>query len=120
MQAIGALGPTVSPMPNMTGAEMFKGPRYDLGFVPAMAKGGITQGLSIAGEAGPEAVVPLPDGRSIPVTMQGGAGNVVVNVDAKGTSVQGDSTRSNALGDAIGSAVRQELLRQRRPGGLLA
>jgi tape measure domain-containing protein len=120
MQAIGALGPTVSPMPNMTGAEMFKGPRYDLGFVPAMAKGGITQGLSIAGEAGPEAVVPLPDGRSIPVTMQGGAGNVVVNVDAKGTSVQGDSTRSNALGDAIGAAVRSELLKQRRPGGLLA
>lgn len=120
MQAIGAIGSTASPMPNTTGAEMFKGPRYELGFVPAMAKGGITQGLSIAGEAGPEAVVPLPDGRSIPVTMQGGAGNVVVNVDAKGTSVQGDSTRSNALGDAIGAAVRSELLKQRRPGGLLA
>jgi hypothetical protein len=34
-----------------------------------MAKGGITEGPSIAGEAGPEAVVPLPDGRSIPVKM---------------------------------------------------
>lgn len=33
------------------------------------AKGGITQGPSIAGEAGPEAVVPLPDGKSIPVQM---------------------------------------------------
>lgn len=32
-----------------------------------MAKGGITQGISIAGEAGPEAVIPLPDGRSVPV-----------------------------------------------------
>ena len=34
-----------------------------------MAKGGITNGLSIAGEAGPEAVVPLPDGRTIPVKI---------------------------------------------------
>jgi len=36
-----------------------------------MADGGITEGLSIAGEAGPEAVVPLPNGRSIPVDMPG-------------------------------------------------
>jgi len=35
--------------------------------VQAMAKGGITQGPSVVGEAGPEAVVPLPDGKSIPV-----------------------------------------------------
>lgn len=37
--------------------------------VPLMARGGITDGVSIAGEAGPEAVVPLPDGRAIPVDM---------------------------------------------------
>jgi hypothetical protein len=37
--------------------------------VQAMAKGGITDGISIAGEAGPEAVVPLPDGRTIPVEI---------------------------------------------------
>ena len=85
-----------------------------------MAKGGITRGVSIAGEAGPEAVVPLPDGRSIPVTMQGEGTKVVVNVDAKGTSAQGDSGRANQLGEAIGAAVRQELLKQKRPGGLLA
>jgi hypothetical protein len=35
-------------------------------------KGGITSGASIAGEAGPEAVVPLPDGRTIPVKMDVG------------------------------------------------
>jgi muramidase (phage lysozyme) len=34
-----------------------------------MAKGGITDGMSIAGEAGPEAVIPLPDGRRVPVKM---------------------------------------------------
>jgi len=39
------------------------------GTVPTFASGGITAGPSIAGEAGPEAVVPLPDGRSIPIQM---------------------------------------------------
>ena len=85
-----------------------------------MANGGITRGVSIAGEAGPEAVVPLPDGRSIPVTMQGEGTKVVVNVDASGTAVQGDSGRANELGQALGAAIRQELLKQKRPGGLLA
>jgi hypothetical protein len=37
--------------------------------VPAMAQGGITSGVSIAGEAGPEAVIPLPNGKSIPVDI---------------------------------------------------
>lgn len=35
----------------------------------ALANGGITTGPSLAGEAGPEAVVPLPNGRSIPVIL---------------------------------------------------
>jgi hypothetical protein len=37
--------------------------------VPGFRTGGITNGLSFAGEAGPEAVVPLPDGRKIPVSI---------------------------------------------------
>lgn len=35
----------------------------------ALKDGGITRGPSLAGEAGPEAVIPLPNGRSIPVEM---------------------------------------------------
>ena len=84
-----------------------------------MAKGGITQGLSIAGEAGPEAVVPLPDGRSIPVTMQGGVGNVVVNVDASGTKAEGDDAKSRRFGELLANAVKEEIIQQKRPGGLL-
>ena len=38
--------------------------------MPKMAKGGVTTGPSLAGEAGPEAVVPLPNGNKIPVEMQ--------------------------------------------------
>ena len=39
--------------------------------MPKMAEGGITQGPSIAGETGPEAVIPLANGRSIQVDMPG-------------------------------------------------
>lgn len=44
---------------------------FDLKEAPKMAEGGITQGPSIAGEAGPEAVIPLANGRSISVDMPG-------------------------------------------------
>lgn len=90
------------------------------------ARGGVANSpqLAMFGEGStPEAYVPLPDGRTIPVTMKGGAGevgNVVVNVDATGSSAEGDSQQANKLGEAIGVAVRQELIRQKRPGGLLA
>jgi len=89
------------------------------------ANGGIATSPQIAmfGEGSrPEAYVPLPDGRSIPVTMRGGgaeAGNIVVNVDATGSSVEGDGVRGDKLGEALGAAVRAELIRQKRPGGLL-
>ena len=90
------------------------------------ARGGVANSpqLAMFGEGStPEAYVPLPDGRTIPVTMKNGGkgvGNVVVNVDATGSSAEGDSQQANRLGEAIGVAVRQELIKQQRPGGLLA
>jgi hypothetical protein len=89
------------------------------------ARGGIANSpqLAMFGEGSmPEAYVPLPDGRRIPVAMQGGSGggtSVVVNVDAKGTSVQGSNGQGEQLGRVIAQAVQQELIRQKRPGGLL-
>jgi hypothetical protein len=50
----------------------------------------------------------------------GGDVNVVVNVDAKGSSVEGDQSQAKALGNAISAAVQSELVKQKRPGGLLA
>lgn len=87
------------------------------------AAGGIASSpqLAMFGEGSrPEAYVPLPDGRSIPVTMSGNGGNIVVNVDASGSSVQGNGPDANALGRAVGAAVQAELIKQKRPGGLLA
>jgi hypothetical protein len=43
---------------------------FDTSGVDRYALGGITNGISIAGEQGPEAVVPLPDGRTIPVEIK--------------------------------------------------
>jgi hypothetical protein len=89
------------------------------------ARGGIANSpqLAMFGEGSmPEAYVPLPDGRRIPVAMQGGGGGgttVNVSVDAKGTSVQGNSGQGEALGRVIAQAVQQELIKQKRPGGLL-
>ena len=88
------------------------------------AGGGIANSpqLAMFGEGSmPEAYVPLPDGRRIPVAMKGGGGtNVVVNVDASGSQVQGDAGRGEQLGRAISQAVQAELIKQKRPGGLLA
>tara|TARA_R100001198_G_scaffold81574_1_gene54480 strand:+ start:1661 stop:3439 length:1779 start_codon:yes stop_codon:yes gene_type:complete len=93
------------------------------GIVP-YAKGGYIgrPTMALMGEAGPEAVLPLRRGRGGRLgveTSGGGVGNVVVNVDAKGTSAQGDSQSANQLGRAIGAAVQAELIKQKRPGGLL-
>ena len=49
----------------------------------------------------------------------GGVGNVVVNVDASGSKVQGDGQQSKQLGQAIGAAVQAEIVKQKMPGGLL-
>lgn len=46
---------------------------------PKFANGGITNQPSIFGEAGAEAAVPLPDGRSIPVTLYNASNDSSVN-----------------------------------------
>lgn len=119
-KAVGALSPGLTGFANggiMTG----DGPMP----LKTYARGGIANSpqLAMFGEGSmPEAYVPLPDGRRIPVAMQGGGGGgttVNVSVDAKGTSVQGDSGKGEQLGRVIAQAVQQELIRQKRPGGLL-
>jgi len=75
---------------------------------------------SIVGERGPELFVPDRAGTIIPNNAMGGAMNVVVNVDASGSSVEGDEQQGRELGRVISAAVQSEILNQKRPGGLLA
>ena len=77
---------------------------------------------SIVGEKGPELFVPRSSGTIVPNNKLGGGGstNVVVNVDASGTDVQGDEAQAKELGTLVSVAVKGELLKQQRPGGLLS
>lgn len=80
-------------------------------------------GTGLMGEAGPEAIMPLQraaNGKLGVIASGGGTTNVVVNVDAGGTSVQGDQAQAKQLGVVVSAAVQAELVKQQRPGGLLA
>jgi hypothetical protein len=75
---------------------------------------------------GTEAVVPLPNGRSIPVDMGKQSGqmvsNVTVNVSAEGntkTESNDGGMDSEKLGKAVANAVQLELQNQKRSGGIL-
>ena len=78
---------------------------------------------SIVGERGPEIFVPRSAGTIIPNNKIGGGGditNITVNVDASESSVEGDTGQSQALGRQLATAIQTELIKQKRPGGLLA
>ena len=77
---------------------------------------------SIVGEKGPELFVPRSSGTIVPNNKLGGGSStsVVVNVDASGSDVQGDDAGAKELGTLISVAVKGELLKQQRPGGLLS
>jgi len=120
-----------------TGANMFMGSgavfskngNILVGGFQAFAKGGVVNRptLGLVGEgAYNEAVVPLPNGKAIPVDMKQQAGNTVntnitVNVDSQGgtqTEMTGD--QAGKLGKAIDNAVKRVILEERRPGGMLS
>ena len=90
--------------------------------IPGFANGGRPPvgKASIVGEKGPELFVPDRAGTIIPNNQLGGSTNVVVNVDASGSAVEGDEEGGRELGRLISVAVQSELVQQKRPGGLLA
>ena len=101
------------------------------GIAEPYSNGGIARGRDAGYPAilhGTEAVVPLPNGREIPVEMVGGASgtnNVSVNIsmDNQGGGQQqntADNSQMRDLGLAISGAVQEELQRQKRPGGILS
>jgi tape measure domain-containing protein len=92
-----------------------------LNLLPQRANGGSVSGGQpyLVGERGPELFMPGRSGGIAPTGSFGGGVNVVVNVDASGTSVQGDQSQGAALGRVVAAAVQAELIKQKRPGGLL-
>jgi hypothetical protein len=98
--------------------------RFTTTFDPSMqrANGGpvMKGGSYLVGERGPEMFSPGVSGTITPNEMLGGSTNIVVNVDASGSSVEGDEEQGRELGRLISVAVQSELIQQKRPGGILA
>lgn len=110
-----------------------------LGSIPLKkyANGGIANSTQLAmfGEGKMnEAYVPLPDGRTIPVTMSGdasttaGAGvvnnvSIVINADSSGKSTDSSSGTSDAgwadLAKKIKGIVMETIVTEKRPNGIL-
>jgi hypothetical protein len=97
--------------------------------VQGYATGGVARGPGAGYPAllhGTEAVVPLPNGKSIPVDMPQNAGqqnnSVVVNISQDGSVSTSDSSGPDfeRLGAHIAKAVQKELQTQKRSGGILS
>ena len=86
-----------------------------------LANGGVAQANKtyMVGERGPELFTPGATGTVTPNHAMG-ATNIVVNVDASGSSVEGDEEQGRELGRMISVAIQSELIKQKRPGGMLA
>jgi len=95
--------------------------------VQGYSTGGVAKGSTSGYPAvlhGTEAVVPLPNGKAIPVEMKDSGAtnnNIVVNVSTDGQTSKTDSSGPDMdkLGGAIAQAVQAELQNQKRSGGIL-
>ena len=130
----GSFDAGIAPLPNIPDySGAFKtaanGAVWNGGF-QAFANGGIVTGptLGLVGEGRyNEAVIPLPDGKSVPVDLGGMAGgmggevtsNIVVNINNGQMQGNGNSNGSE-LGRKIEGAVKQVLVSELRPGGILS
>ena len=119
MKILGAGQPSLQALTPFGTAGQFVGKSSAIGFA---ADGGRIPGgrPTVVGERGPELFTPRVSGMVTPNHALGGSTNVVVNVDASGSSVEGDEQGGRELGRVISAAVQSEILNQKRPGGLLA
>lgn len=123
---LGSISSTIAAPPPARNGGIFSAGKKMGGY----ADGGIAKGSTSGYPAvlhGTEAVVPLPDGKSIPVSMNGTGqnNNVTVNVSMDGqgnAESQSDSNgqRGANIGKLIAGVVQEELQRQKRPGGILS
>ena len=98
-------------------------PFYRGGVVDKPSVFPMERGIGLMAEKGPEAILPLQRGKGgkLGVIAQGGgASNIVVNVDATGSTVEGDNENGRLLGEVLATAIQSQLIEEKRPGGLLA
>lgn len=148
MSVLGSLVPGAAPAASgvVSGGSGFKfnamGGVYGSDVAQAFANGGaftnsivnkptlfpFAKGTGLMGESGPEAIMPLArttSGKLGVMTAGSGASSgdtsVVVHVNVEAGSEKVSSNQgASALGKIIAGTVREELIKQKRPGGLLA
>jgi hypothetical protein len=94
----------------------------------SFAGGGVSDGPNSGYGAilhGKEAVVPLPNNRSIPVELSGKSNgpvntSITVNMAEGSSTTTSDEETGKQFAQAINIAVLEEITKQQRPGGLLA
>jgi len=136
MQAIGLIGGMFPgmlggaarpvPIPGSVLEVAANGALWQGGFTP-FANGGMVTGptLGLVGEGRfNEAVVPLPNGKSIPVDLGEGAGNnIATNITVNVSNGQAQSSISGnggtGLAKQLDAAVKEVILRETRPGGII-
>ena len=102
------------------------------GLMKGYSAGGVARGRNAGYPAilhGTEAVVPLPNGNSIPVEMRNGGGGtnnvgITINIDgdnnAQSEQTGGSGNQAAAIGKLVAGVVQDELQKQKRPGGILS
>ncbi len=99
--------------------------------VHAYSSGGIakTPQMAIFGEGrSPEAYVPLPDGKNIPVRMEGGGAgtnipiSIAVSIDSNGkdqSDTSSETEHGRALGRELTGKIKEVMIQEMRPGGII-
>ena len=80
-------------------------------------------GAFVVGEKGPELLqMGSRGGNIIPNNQLGGSTTNIVNVsvDASGSAVSGNTSDAQQLGNLIGAAIQERLIKEKRSGGLLS
>jgi tape measure domain-containing protein len=123
--------PAIGGTSDFSGAFKFANGGLASGGFTAFANGGMVTGptLGLLGEGRyDEAIIPLPDGKSVPVQLSGGVSgnaapintNIVVNVKNGQAESQTSGSQGNQLARELEGAVRQVILKESRPGGLIS
>ncbi len=107
-----------------SGADLVKG-SFGISSIKRANGGPVSAGGAyLVGERGPELLqMGSKGGNIIPNNAIGGGGTtnnmITVNVDASGTSVEGNGSEAGQLGNLIGGIVQATLIQESRAGGLL-
>ena len=99
-------------------------PKGSFNITPRANGGPVSAGGSyMVGERGPELFTPRTSGTITANEKLGGStvnNMITVNVDASGSTVEGNEGQANSFGQALGAAIQAELIAQKRAGGLLS